>query len=46
MHLRVYQGGKPENLEKLGNLTLVRKDSVKLQKVQEIVVCLWCATQL
>jgi len=32
-----------ENREKSGNLTLVREKSEKLEKVREIVVCLWCA---
>ena len=31
-----------ENLEKSGNLTLVREKSGTLGKVGEIVVCLWC----
>ena len=34
----------PKNLEKLGNLTLVREKSGKLGKVRAIVVCLCCAT--
>jgi len=33
-----------ENLEKSGNFTLVRENSGKLGKVEEIVVCLFYAT--
>ena len=33
-----------KNLEKSGNLIVVREKSGNLGKVGEIVVCLWCAT--
>ena len=33
-----------ENPQKSGNFTMAREKLGKLQKVREIVVCLWCAT--
>jgi len=39
--LQSYQGGQPRgNLEKSGNLSLVREKSAKIGKVAEIVACL------
>jgi len=35
-----------ENLEKSGNLKVVREKSGKVEKVRENVFCLWCVTTI